>query len=50
MALKELLASENARQQNKKEAFSSSSNSTGVTRFKELAKDLRKDLPIPVPF
>jgi len=50
MALMESLASENASKQDEKEALSSSSNSKGVTKDNELAKDPKKDLLIPVPF
>ena len=50
MSLKELPTLENARDQNGKEALSSSSHSKGVTRGQELTKDPKKDLPILVPF
>jgi len=50
MTVKKLPTSENAKEQKGKEALSSSSNSKSVTRDKELTKDPKKDLPIPVPF
>jgi len=50
MTLKQLPTLENAKDQNRKEALSSSSNSKSVTGDKELTKDPKKDLHILIPF